>query len=64
MVLSMLLKVQNTRKEAMNMLEIHYLKNGSKEIATVESPERFRKSILGSSTFSRPLPSRRSFFRR
>lgn len=23
------------------MLEIHYLKNGSKEIATVESPERF-----------------------
>lgn len=26
------------------MLEIHYLKNGSKEIATVESPERFLAS--------------------
>jgi len=28
----------------MNMLEIHYLKNGSKEIATVEFPERFLAS--------------------
>ncbi|MBE6170135.1 hypothetical protein EY693_15985 [Enterococcus casseliflavus] len=28
----------------MDMLEIHYLKNGSKEIATVESPERFLAS--------------------
>lgn len=26
------------------MLEINYLKNGSKEIATVESPERFLAS--------------------
>ncbi len=26
------------------MLEIHYLKNGSKEIATVEFPERFLAS--------------------
>ncbi|MFZ4870478.1 MULTISPECIES: hypothetical protein [Enterococcus] len=26
------------------MLEIHYLKNGSKEVTTVESPERFLAS--------------------